>query len=302
MAKLISPQVYISKKAELEYPVRVFAYVGIQNGAQIGRYTYINRNSFISGNARIGRFCSISRAVEIGALENPTNMLSNHPFQYSKQHFEDVPSYTSFTRDYTLDSVRTHIGHDVSIGAKGIIKGGVSVGIGAVVRANSYVDEDVRPYAIVAGSPAQVVGYRFPREIIAQLLASDWWELTPEEMQGMSFDDIEVVLEQVSVAVAAKRADELQAAVVDNADALDDPVVIGLKQSLIEMDIPDTVIDLVIGEAAAIAGTFDPLDTGDQEILQNKLSYLMGFVSERDTQQLSVNECKHIASLFRQRH
>ena len=46
----------------------------------------------------------------------------------------------------------------------------------------------------------------------------------------------------------------------------------------------------------------DPLDTGDQEILRNKLAYLMTFVSERNPKKLSVNERKHIASLFRQKN
>lgn len=53
-----------------------------------------------------------------------------------------------------------HIGQDVWIGRGCAILGGVTIGDGAVVGANSVVTRDVEPYAIVAGVPAQVLRYR----------------------------------------------------------------------------------------------------------------------------------------------
>ena len=54
----------------------------------------------------------------------------------------------------------TTIGSDVLIGAGAVIVAGCSIGTGAVIGAGSVVTRDVPPYAIVAGSPARVIGHR----------------------------------------------------------------------------------------------------------------------------------------------
>ena len=54
----------------------------------------------------------------------------------------------------------TDIGRDVLIGAGAVILAGCSIGAGAVIGAGSVVTGDVPPYAIVAGVPARVIGYR----------------------------------------------------------------------------------------------------------------------------------------------
>lgn len=67
------------------------------------------------------------------------------------------------------------IGNDVWVGANVIIARGVKIGDGAIIGANSLVINDVPPYAIVGGSPAKVLKYRFSEEIIQDLLALQWW-------------------------------------------------------------------------------------------------------------------------------
>ena len=54
----------------------------------------------------------------------------------------------------------TEIGDDVLVGAGAVILAGCSIGQGAVIGAGSVVTRDVPPYAIVAGSPARVIGQR----------------------------------------------------------------------------------------------------------------------------------------------
>ena len=41
--------------------------------------------------------------------------------------------------------------------------GGVRIGNGAVVAADSVVVKDVSPYAVVGGNPAKIIKYRFPK-------------------------------------------------------------------------------------------------------------------------------------------
>jgi len=53
--------------------------------------------------------------------------------------------------------------------------GGVKIGNGALIGANSVVAKDIPPYAIVVGNPARVIKYRFDEETIKKLLAVKWW-------------------------------------------------------------------------------------------------------------------------------
>lgn len=54
----------------------------------------------------------------------------------------------------------TTIGEYVVIFAGAVILPGVSIGDGVVVAAGAVVTRDVEPFAVVAGVPARVVGYR----------------------------------------------------------------------------------------------------------------------------------------------
>ena len=297
MAKLIAPNSIISRKAKLEFPVRVFAYASVQAGAEIGGYSYINRYAFISGGVRMGRYCSVARGADIGALTHPTNLLSTHTFQYSKLHFEDAPGYLDFDRTIELPKEITRIGHDVWFGAKTIISAGVTIGTGAIIGENSFVNQDIPPYAIAVGSPARILRYRFEPDVITKLLASDWWDLEPAEMEGVDFDQIDLALEQIATRLAAKRAG--QNVVVGGRPQEDTPFIVGLRQALFEVDIPEEIADLALADAHLIAEKFDPLDPGDLEILRNKLAYLAEFLSERDAKSLSRNEKQHIRNLFR---
>ncbi len=64
-----------------------------------------------------------------------------------------------------------------------IILSGVTINQGAIVAAGSVVTKDVLPYAIVGGSPARVIKYRFEPEVIEELLKFDFSTLTEEKVQ-----------------------------------------------------------------------------------------------------------------------
>ena len=67
------------------------------------------------------------------------------------------------------------IGHDVWIGTDAVILRGIEIGDGAVVGANSVVTKDVPPFAIVVGSPARVIRYRFDEIKRQKILDSKWF-------------------------------------------------------------------------------------------------------------------------------
>lgn len=63
------------------------------------------------------------------------------------------------------------------------------IGLGAVVGANSFVNADVPNFAIVAGSPARIIGYRFNEAHQKLIINSSWWELDIEDAK-LALDDL----------------------------------------------------------------------------------------------------------------
>ena len=74
------------------------------------------------------------------------------------------------------------VGADVSLGRGCRVLSGVTIGPGAVVGPHAVVTKDVRPFAIVAGSPAREVGRRFSDEQVDRLVELAWWEWPAERV------------------------------------------------------------------------------------------------------------------------
>ena len=86
------------------------------------------------------------------------------------------------TNDFTKYK-KTVIGNDVWIGNNCIIKGGITIGDGAIIGMGSVVTHDVPPYEIWAGNPAHLIRKRFDDETIKQLIEIKWWDMSEEELQ-----------------------------------------------------------------------------------------------------------------------
>ena len=153
--------------------------------SSLGDYSYCGYDCNIV-NVDIGRFCSLSNRVVIGGAAHPMHFVSTSPVFLS--HKDSVK--TKFSKHEYLPQIRTIIGHDVWVGENVMIKAGVRIGCGAVVGMGAVVTKDVPDYAVVAGNPARIIRYRFQREVIEDLLASEWWELSSEELfkLGRYFD------------------------------------------------------------------------------------------------------------------
>ena len=197
LKNLIGPRAKVHPTAELEAPVRVYGTAEIKAFCRVGAYTYMGNRCVISRDSIIGRYCSLARDVEIGADEHPTNFLSTHPFQYQNTHFSETLDYSDISRvDFSLPK-GAEIGHDVWIGAKVFIRRAVKVGHGAIIASNSVVTKDVPPYAIVGGTPAKIIRYRFNQDIINALLELEWWNLPINTLKDISFNDITSAIQQI---------------------------------------------------------------------------------------------------------
>src|SRR5688572_30070865 len=126
---------------------------------------------------RIGKFCSIYRTALFQNADHPRNTLATHGMFYHRSF--------GFSAGYELERVQIEVGNDVWIGdgAK-ILHPTRKIGDGAIIAAGAVVIEDVPPYAIVAGYPAQVVRYRFSPETIAKLLELRWWDRPIAELHA----------------------------------------------------------------------------------------------------------------------
>jgi acetyltransferase-like isoleucine patch superfamily enzyme len=140
----------------------------------LGSYSYIGVES-VAINAKIGRFCSIAEQVHINLGKHPVReFVSTHPNFYSPNRNGGISFVTE--NFYTDEFLPVIIGNDVWIGFRAIVMGGVTIGDGAVVAASAVVTKNVPDYAIVAGIPAHIIGYRFDEATIAKIKQSKWWE------------------------------------------------------------------------------------------------------------------------------
>lgn len=133
----------------------------ISENSTIDSYTHIGYNTLITKSI-IGRYNSIASNVNIGHGEHPIKNISTNLI-----FCEDAYGIL-IAKDCVIE-------HDVWIGVNATIRRGVKISIGAIIGANSFVNKDVPPFAIVAGVPARIIKYRFEQEKIEQILASEWW-------------------------------------------------------------------------------------------------------------------------------
>ena len=140
----------------------------------VGDFTYGTLNVVADGgNCRleIGSLCSIADNV-VFLLQADHDMSTLLTYPLAARHY-----YPHVSQATSKGDIR--ISHDCWIAFGATILSGVTIGQGAVVAAAAVVTNDVPPYAIVAGVPARVIGYRFQPAIRERLEAVDLGLVSP---------------------------------------------------------------------------------------------------------------------------
>lgn len=114
---------------------------------KIGDWTIVHREATLFGDLEIGECCLVSKFF----------------FASSGDHDAARPSYIRFNDALAGPSISKpiRIHDDVWVGYNVFIKGGLTIGKGAVIGAGAVVTRDVGPYQIVGGIPAKAIGKRF---------------------------------------------------------------------------------------------------------------------------------------------
>lgn len=132
---------------------RIWAFVHILPGAQIGADCNLCDQVFLENDVQIGDRVTIKSGVQLwdgitvedDVFIGPNAAFANDIFPRSKQ--------------YPSAFLRTLIRRGASIGANATILPGITIGAYAMIGAGAVVTADVPPYAIVVGNPARITGY-----------------------------------------------------------------------------------------------------------------------------------------------
>lgn len=162
----------------IEHHSRMYRDCGLWE-VQLGAYSYIATRSELS-RTKVGRFCSLGARLQCTIGTHPVQFVSTSPLFYSTLKQCGV---TFTDRDYIDERIGIHIGNEVWIGNSVFIKDGIRIGNGAIVAGGAAVVDDVPDYAIVGGVPARLIRYRFPEEVIRELLDICWWSWSEDKLR-----------------------------------------------------------------------------------------------------------------------
>jgi len=176
----------VDKTVNVQQPYQII-------NANIGRYTYISRNSFIS-NTLIGQFCSIGPNFFCGYGMHPTNGLSTSPMFYSASNMSNGITFSKIDKFQEREEIE--IGNDVFIGANVTVLNGVKIGNGVIIGAGAVVSKNIPDYSIAIGCPIVIKKGRFNEETIKNINKIEWWNWDINKLQEVEryFYDIEAFI------------------------------------------------------------------------------------------------------------
>lgn len=143
---------HIDPTARVRFPISI---KGIEN-------VFMYENTLIMGNSLIittkAKFIIKKNSR---ASEGLTVVTGNHPIVKGEWFLQRAgDSDIQNAKDVIIEE-------DVGIGTNATLLNGVIIGRGAIIGSGAIIRNNVPPYAIMAGNPAKVIGFRFsPKAII----------------------------------------------------------------------------------------------------------------------------------------
>jgi acetyltransferase-like isoleucine patch superfamily enzyme/dTDP-4-dehydrorhamnose 3,5-epimerase-like enzyme len=152
MSFFLHPQA-LCESSKIGAGTRVWAFVHILPGAEIGSDCNVCDHVFIENDVVVGNRVTIKCGVQLWdgvCIEDDVFIGPNATF---------TNDLRPRSKQYPGSFLKTHVGAGASIGANATILPGLTIGPGAMVGAGAVVIRDVPQNAIVVGNPARIVGY-----------------------------------------------------------------------------------------------------------------------------------------------
>lgn len=139
----------------------------------VGYASTIGFRSTLHGTISIGKYCQLGPNVSL--------ISDNHPISYKSTYINKNLFEGRLNNLKIKDEII--IGNNVWIGQNVTILGGVVIGDGAIIASGAVVTKDVEVFAIVGGVPAKFIKYRFSKKQQEEVLKSEWWDKTLDQLK-----------------------------------------------------------------------------------------------------------------------
>ena len=180
----IHKSAYIDEGAIIGNNTKIWHFSHVMGKAKIGDNCSLGQNVFVANNVIVGDNCKIQNNVSLyeGVI------LEDYVFCGPSMVFTNVKTpRCEFPRNTSDDYGTTLVKRGASIGANATIVCGVTLHQSAFVAAGAVVTKDVPAYAMVAGVPAQIIGWM-----------SAYGDVLKFDTDGYAIDSIGVKYQQLS--------------------------------------------------------------------------------------------------------
>lgn len=150
----VHPSAIVDEGAQIGEGSRVWHFVHVCGGAQIGKSVSLGQNVFVGNKVTIGDHCKIQNNVSV--YDNVH--LEEGVFCGPSMVFTNVYNPRSLIerKDEYLDTI---VKKGATLGANCTIVCGITIGEYAFVGAGAVVNKDVPAYALMVGVPAKQIGW-----------------------------------------------------------------------------------------------------------------------------------------------
>lgn len=150
----IHPSAIVDEGVKVGKYSKIWHWVHICEGANIGESCILGQNVFVAGRAKIGNNVKIQNNVSIfDYVEIGNNVFCGPSVVFTNVY--NPRSEISRKKEYK----KTKIEDGVTLGANSTIICGIEIGEYAFIGAGSVVNKNVKPYALMVGVPAKQIGW-----------------------------------------------------------------------------------------------------------------------------------------------